>query len=54
MLNSLAWLSLSAVARCVFIELAARYKGGNNGYLALSCGTLPSGSAAPKTPLLVP
>ncbi len=29
-------LSLSPVVRCVFIELAARYKGGNNGYLALS------------------
>ena len=36
MLQSSAWLSLSPVARCVFIELAARYKGGNNGYLALS------------------
>jgi hypothetical protein len=36
MLQSSAWLSLSPVARCVFIELAARYKGSNNGYLALS------------------
>lgn len=36
LLNSPAWLSLSAVTRCVFIELAARYKGNNNGYLALS------------------
>jgi hypothetical protein len=35
-LQSAAWLSLSPVARCVFIELAARYTGGNNGYLALS------------------
>ena len=36
MLQSAAWLSLSPVARCTFIELAARYKGSNNGYLALS------------------
>lgn len=36
MMRSLAWLSLSAVARCVLIELATRYKGSNNGYLALS------------------
>jgi Helix-turn-helix domain len=36
LLRSPAWLSLSAVARCVFIELAAHYKGSNNGYLALS------------------
>jgi hypothetical protein len=34
--QSSAWLSLSPIARCVFIELAARYKGSNNGYLALS------------------
>jgi hypothetical protein len=36
MLQSSAWRSLAPVARCVFIELAACYKGGNNGYLALS------------------
>ncbi len=36
MLRSAAWLSLSPVARCVYIELASLYNGGNNGRLALS------------------
>ncbi|MBQ0820182.1 hypothetical protein KBI52_08155 [Microvirga sp. HBU67558] len=36
MLRSPAWRSLSPVARCVFLELAATYNGGNNGRLALS------------------
>jgi hypothetical protein len=36
MLRSPAWLSLSPVARSVFIELAAIYNGTNNGHLALS------------------
>ncbi len=36
MLDSRAWLSLSPVARCVFIELARLYNGSNNGRLALS------------------
>ncbi len=36
MLRSPAWRSLSPVARCVFIELAAIYNGSNNGFLALS------------------
>ncbi len=36
MLRSPAWLSLSPVARCVFIELASLYNGSNNGRLALS------------------
>ena len=36
LLRSPAWLSLSPVARCVFIELALIYNGGNNGHLALS------------------
>jgi hypothetical protein len=36
MLRSPAWLSLSPVARSVFIELAAIYNGSNNGHLALS------------------
>jgi len=36
MLKSAAWHSLSPVARCVFLELAAIYNGGNNGHLALS------------------
>jgi hypothetical protein len=36
MLRSPAWRSLSPVARCIFLELAAIYNGGNNGHLALS------------------
>lgn len=36
MLQSAAWRSLSPVARCVFLELAAIYNGGNNGFIALS------------------
>jgi hypothetical protein len=36
MLRSPAWRSLAPVARCVFVELAAIYNGGNNGFLALS------------------
>jgi hypothetical protein len=36
MLGSRAWRSLPAVTRCVSIELAVIYNGGNNGYLALS------------------
>ncbi len=36
MLRSQAWRSLSPVARCVLMELAAIYNGGNNGHLALS------------------
>ena len=36
MLKSPAWRSLSPVARCIFLELAAIYNGGNNGHLALS------------------
>ncbi len=36
MLRSLAWRSLSPVARCIFLELAAIYNGGNNGFIALS------------------
>jgi hypothetical protein len=36
MLRSPAWRSLSSVARCVFLELAAIYNGGNNGFIALS------------------
>ncbi|WP_160195381.1 helix-turn-helix domain-containing protein [Microvirga sp. BSC39] len=36
MLRSAAWRSLSPVARCIFLELAAIYNGGNNGFIALS------------------
>jgi hypothetical protein len=36
MLRSPAWQSLSSVARCIFLELAAIYNGGNNGFIALS------------------
>ncbi len=36
MLRSPAWRLLSPVARCVFLELASIYNGGNNGFLALS------------------
>jgi hypothetical protein len=36
MLRSLAWRSLSPVARSIFLELAAIYNGGNNGFIALS------------------
>ncbi len=36
MLRSAAWLSLSPVARCVYIELVSLYNGSNNGRLALS------------------
>jgi hypothetical protein len=36
MLRSSAWRSLSPVARCIFLELAAIYNGGNNGFIALS------------------
>jgi hypothetical protein len=36
MLRSPAWRSLSAVARCIFLELAAIYNGSNNGFIALS------------------
>jgi DNA-binding transcriptional MocR family regulator len=36
MLQSAAWRSLSPVARCIFLELAAIYNGSNNGRLALS------------------
>jgi hypothetical protein len=36
MLRSPSWCSLSPVARSIFLELAAIYNGGNNGYLALS------------------
>jgi hypothetical protein len=36
MLRSPAWRSLSAVARCIFLELAVIYNGGNNGFIALS------------------
>jgi hypothetical protein len=36
MLRSPAWRSLSPVARCIFLELAAIYNGGNNGFIALS------------------
>ena len=32
MLRSAAWRSLSPVARCIFIELAAIYNGSNNGH----------------------
>ena len=31
-----AWLSLSTAARAVFVQLAVRYNGSNNGRLALS------------------
>ena len=36
MLRCAAWRSLSPVARCIFLELAAIYNGGNNGFIALS------------------
>jgi hypothetical protein len=36
MLRSAAWRSLSPVGRCIFLEIAAIYNGGNNGHLALS------------------
>ena len=36
MLRSPAWRSLSSVTRCIFLELAAIYNGGNNGFIALS------------------
>jgi hypothetical protein len=36
MLRSVAWRSLSPVSRCIFLELAAIYNGGNNGFIALS------------------
>jgi hypothetical protein len=36
MLRSPAWRSLSPVSRCIFLELAAIYNGGNNGFIALS------------------
>lgn len=35
MLNSLAWRSLSPVARCVYVEASAFYRGDNNGWIAL-------------------
>jgi DNA-binding MarR family transcriptional regulator len=35
--NSAAWKALSAVERCSYIELAKRYDGMNNGFIALSC-----------------
>lgn len=36
MVDSPAWLSLSAGARAVYLEILRRYDGRNNGYLALS------------------
>jgi hypothetical protein len=36
MLHSPTWRSLSPVARCIFLELAAIYNGSNNGFIALS------------------
>ncbi len=36
MLRSPAWLSLSPVARSIYVELASRYNGSNNGRLVLS------------------
>jgi hypothetical protein len=36
MLSSAAWGSLTPAARCVWISLCRRYKGHNNGWLALS------------------
>ena len=36
MLRTAAWCALTAAARAVYLELAARYNGRNNGALALS------------------
>lgn len=36
MVDSPAWLSLSAGARAVYLEILRRYNGSNNGHLALS------------------
>lgn len=36
MVDSVAWLSLSAGARAVYLEILRRYNGSNNGHLALS------------------
>lgn len=35
--KSAAWRALTAVERCTYIELAKRYDGKNNGFIALSC-----------------
>lgn len=43
MLKSLAWRSLDATARCLFIEVAQRYNGANNGEIGL--GVREAGSA---------
>ncbi len=36
MLRSSAWRSLSPVATTIYVDLASRYNGSNNGWLALS------------------
>jgi hypothetical protein len=36
LLRSEAWQSLSANARAIYIEMAARYNGSNNGYVPFS------------------
>jgi hypothetical protein len=40
MLGTPAWLSLSAIARAAYVQLALRYNGSNNGQLGLSVRTL--------------
>ncbi len=35
--QSAAWRDLRPVARCIYIEIRQRYKGFNNGEIALSC-----------------
>jgi transposase len=40
MLDSPAWLALSAVAKAAYVQLARRYDGVNNGLLGLSARTL--------------
>lgn len=37
MINHPAWLSLSPVARCIWLQLKDRFDGYNNGKISLSC-----------------
>jgi DNA-binding MarR family transcriptional regulator len=37
LLKSPAWQTLTAVERCVYVEIARRYNGSNNGFIAFSC-----------------
>lgn len=37
LMKSWAWRALSPVERCTYLEIAKRYDGKNNGFIAMSC-----------------